>query len=356
MTLLVNCLSVLIIPLGISYYTNYTKTFKREMEQSLKRNLVLRPITGCQVQSHSSFKQSFLLSNASVAVAAVFPTVKEIQDFQRTPDTLEAANKDLHRLAIKTGGYTLTWQHSNETRWVIPSDHPGQDRIKFMNLAAEISNGRVLQLYQDYKTDLQSASYLIKARHAVVHPSGSVGMGCGYYIGVDGCETRWNRAQGWWRLCSQSLTKHNLPWSYPTSKSQLATYRSVLKNCTMSSDINPPQYYKKVFVATALWDYNYNHFLTDSLARLIRHIKYLRANPDIMIHIRRYEDYDDVIRDAKFKSVAQRMRNKLFALLGIDSTRIVSGIIVADQVLIPRNTHCAYALKNPFEIRSVYHE
>lgn len=110
-------------------------------------------------------------------------------------------------------------------------------------------------------------------------------------------------------------------------------------------------------VITALWDFNYHHFMADSLARLIKYISFLRLNTDVMLHIRGFEEYDtDPIKSDQAKYDIKIMRNRMFDLLGINSTRVIYGPILARHVYIPRALHCAYTLSNPLEIRLMAHE
>lgn len=118
-----------------------------------------------------------------------------------------------------------------------------------------------------------------------------------------------------------------------------------------------PKIYNRVMVITALWDFNYHHFMADSLARLIKYISFLRLNADIMLHIRGFEEYDtDPIKSDQAKYDIKIMRNRMFDLLGINSTRVIYGPILARHVYIPRALHCAYTLSNPLEIRLMAHE
>jgi len=104
-----------------------------------------------------------------------------------------------------------------------------------------------------------------------------------------------------------------------------------IRNCSIRWDIldqkelngsyiYAPKHYKRVFLITAMWDYNYHHFIADSLARLSRHLKFLQANPDIYIHLRLVEEYE--IRSPQFKKDAHDMRLRLLSLLGKTVTSV----------------------------------
>ena len=74
----------------------------------------------------------------------------------------------------------------------------------------------------------------------------------------------------------------------------------------------PVKRHKRVFIITAGWDSNYHHFLLDSLSRLIRHIDFLRANPDIKIHIRAIEQS---FKKQDYVKAGRELRERLFAIV-----------------------------------------
>ena len=214
-----------------------------------------------------------------------------------------------------------------------------------------------------------------------------------YYIttkGYEGCETRWDIGKDWWKKCNNYLTQNKIPWialfndssndmndnkndvivsdvqkkSFIQQSNQRYDLFKIYQAC---SDTSPqaiklnlsmiPKIYNRVMVITALWDFNYHHFMADSLARLIKYLSFLRLNTDIMLHIRGFEEYDtDPIKSDQAKYDIKIMRNRMFDLLGINSARVIYGPILARHVYIPRALHCAYTLSNPLEIRLMAHE
>ncbi len=171
--------------------------------------------------------------------------------------------------------------------------------------------------------------------------------------GSEGCETRWEHADRTWNKCKAAFADHKMDFESLWSDSDRSVAHSVLEsmttpsssggggrhmydsdgrmlsakqltavevitNCTTLWEIYEkqwekldktllykPRYFKRVFIVQNQWDYNYHHFLAESLSRLIRNVKFLRANPDIYIHIRAMENYDTVpLREEKFKQVS----------------------------------------------------
>src|SRR5690348_13085773 len=132
------------------------------------------------------------------------------------------------------------------------------------------------------------------------------------YRSQDGCETRWDHiAKPWWHRCHHYMQQQRLEWSslweYPSSlkdtdtinrgtrnhsQLQLELYQkcsddSVLAKYHKFSPI--PQRVERAFVIDALWDFNYHHFLADSVARLISNLRYLQRHPDVKVHVRAFE-------------------------------------------------------------------
>jgi hypothetical protein len=214
--------------------------------------------------------------------------------------------------------------------------------------------------FYDVFKKVERTSYVMRGEYAYVHPTGAVGMECGYFRGLEGCESRWDQGAEWWKRCTGHLRQHRQRWrdlwdKRPDSAAALKIYTACQDNSELMSfhKISPvPSVHDKVFVATALWDFNYHHFLADSVGRIITSIRFLRSHPDIMIHVRSLETYDiDPVHKESYRRKVRRMRNGIFTLLGIDPSRVVHGPVLAKTVYIPRNTRCAYALSNPIEMR-----
>lgn len=289
----------------------------------------------------------------------VIPRPKEVDMFQKLPSTLSKANTNLARAAAHKGYSMEKWASNKESRWEVPADHPGQNKANCIKQVNRVSNGDMVSFYDSFKR-IERVSYVLRGDSAYVHPTGAVGFACGYFRGAEGCETRWDQAGPWWRRCTAQLAKLALRWSdlWIQTDKQL-TARGVLAACADDSElmkfhkVSPlPARHEQVFVASALWDFNYHHFLADSAARLVTSLRFLRAHPSIQIHIRAIEEYDiDPVHKQSFKAVARKMRNGIFGLLGLDPSRLVHGAVLARVAYVPRNTRCSYALSNPVEVR-----
>jgi len=254
----------------------------------------------------------------------------------------------------------------NELLWTHTVDHPMQNKTMCMDALRSVSQGKVESFYDTIRT-MRRDFYILHIRNALIHPAGIAAWDCGYYLGSDGCESRFGMATDWWNGCrgfltQSSLSLHHLFNSTAVLHPRDATSRPLKKlsvNTTLlyhhcGHNSKPINEYDKVFVISALWDYNYYHFVIDSLARMIRHIKFLRKNQDIMIHIHAFEEYDgnqEMHGSKTYRDGVYRMRNRLFQLLGINLNRIISGPVLARAVYLPRFIHCAQSISNALEIR-----
>jgi hypothetical protein len=127
---------------------------------------------------------------------------------------------------------------------------------------------------------------------------------------------------------------------------------ALLKACPEKHEkyATPIKRHKKVFVISAGWDSNYHHFLVDSLTRLIRHLEFLRANPDVMIHVRAIEQG---FKKKDLADAGRQIRERLFSMVGIEMSRVISGQIYADEVYLPKSTNCNAPLSLAFELRLI---
>ena len=101
-----------------------------------------------------------------------------------------------------------------------------------------------------------------------------------------------------------------------------------------ASNVKPGLILDKVYVMTAIWDNNFHHLLHDSLSRLVWHLESLNDDPyaNIYLHMREYEKLKFAKLSKKDKIKAQRIREAVFNLLEINTSRIVYGDVAARKV------------------------
>lgn len=331
-----------------------------EIDSSLRVNIK----GGCKVirdfMTHDTVNLKQIESPNELLAQVLYPSKLDVKQMRQLPMALTLADKDLADNARRWEYTHEKWHTTDLLRWEIPASHPGQDRNNCLNMTFLAASEHVIAYYETFKT-IKRAFYVIHGRQAFVHPSGAVGFSCGYYMGHEACENRWNYAENWYKPCKAMMDKHTFEWRQIFDKTASANTTDHILNsgCSDRTDLGSPNKrtfnitrHNKVFTIPALWDYNYHHWIADSLARLAHNLRFLRANPDIMIHVRSFEEYDGQRNgDQRFKDGSKKMRMEFFDLLGIKRDRIVTGPILADEVYIPRFLRCSYLLSNPVELQ-----
>ena len=333
--------------------------WREETEVSAKRNFIFCPYSFVE-----QYQSNLTISDNRFLIKRVMPSKAEVRSFTETPITLSKAHKDLTVTASMRGYNYDKWGSEKESRWEIPKNHPGQNKRNCIAMTQMVSDGRIYSFYEGFRK-VDRTFYLSVIQHGFIHPSGAVMARCGYYMGEELCENRWDYARKWHDDCKEGLKKNAIEWDalFSDELQQMTppkAWSKMIDTCTDRSDLGIPgkngifniTKEDKVFIISSLWDYNYHHFMVDSLARLARNYEFLKKFPLIKIHVRFFEEYDGMYNwNTHFKANAKRMREQLLSLLGIDPARIVTGPVIAKEVYIPRALRCAYALSNPIEIR-----
>ncbi|RYH21098.1 glycosyltransferase family 61 protein [archaeon] len=336
--------------------------WEREVNESLRKNVIGNCVVRGAVDSSTTNSPVMREGKASDLIAHLFyPSKRSLDHMQQLPITLTLANQDLRDNA-KRWNYTYEkWGSKNMLRPHIPIDHPGQDRRNCINMTLLAAQGHLVSYYMAFK-QLKRGFYLLYGKQGFIHPSGAVGFSCGFYRGEEGCENRRQRnVRYWYKPCKHHLDSHDILWQNLfdpslTNRTQSALSQACADRTSTGSpnmrDFNISRH-KRVFIISSMWDYNYHHWVADSLARLAHHIDWLRARPDVMIHVRSYEDYDMQTKGyAEYQAAAKEMRARFFDLLGMDyKTRVISGPVLADEVFIPRCLRCGYLLSDPLEVQ-----
>jgi hypothetical protein len=306
---------------------------------------------------------------ADFNVSVYPPSTRDLNAYLEQPSTLTQSNPSI-LFAANIKGYDDKWASEKIIQWTIPDEHPGQDRKNCLNILKKTTTGSVDKFYDAPKRQMRNF-YMLSSKEAFVHPTGMIGLSCGYYIGLESCENRFSHIPGdwgWENKCVPYLRTEEgsraweTLWKDVGSKVDGVTMENQTlldEYCRYREDRSTPKErtifprkYKKMFVMPALWDYNYHHFVADSLARGAHHYKFLRDNEDVMIHIREFEKHSHISGvDPLTLLGLRRMRENLLTMLGIDMSRVVSGPLLAEEVYIPRPTACSNTLLNPFQIR-----
>lgn len=259
----------------------------------------------------------------------------------RRAKTLTKSSKSLGVGMIAGKPQGVAWANSTFKQWGLSSEHPRANRSDCLKVTIETGFG-AKDLYEDHTE--QSPFYLVESHHSLIHESGTVALPCGYFHSVEACETT-NPTQ-WWNACVGTLIAQKIAW--PTQPialegASIAAFNHSTCTGKVTTDVVG---YLRVFVVSAQWDSNLYHFLMDSLSRLVHHLDFLIANPDIKIHVRRFEHVDPTK-----PASAEEFRCRIASLLGLDCARFVSGVVFAQHVFLPRAMKCAFTLAHAAEIR-----
>ena len=300
-------------------------------------------------------------------VKYVDPYPYEISEFQSLPRTKSRVNIELAQGIVK-GVSTINMQLKQKgTQWTVPRGHPRKN-VTFCLETARLSTKEyqvshdydTSQLYDKYKdiSQLDRFYYFNIEASAIIHPTGMVMISCGYIQLLDGCETRFSfMGRKWWRGCRKLISKAQL-FNYKNLQSQgfipqcfdaygLSNIPSTeMEERKHINDTNLMRY-KRVITMAANWDHNYHHIMVDSLARIVRLLPFLRKNPDVYIHIRRFE----MFVPPENRASGEQIRNRVFDLLGIDTKRLIWGPVLADQVILPAAMPCNQVMLRPLEQR-----
>ncbi len=271
-----------------------------------------------------------------------YPSNEEVEEYNALPDTLTSTNEALGIGLVNGKEFAYNWSIAVENSWQLHVSHPRISR-KPLCLNHTINAAvKPISIYDRRNGDgIRTWALISNIKSAFIHDSGIVGLDCGYIQLHDGCETKFRfMGRKWNEKCRNNIAKHRISW-----KTLMQHQEKFMELCGIGnepqqgkqSEVEVPKTYSRVFVITSTWDHNYHHFIVDSLVRLARNYQFLLENPDIYIHIRRYEQY---AKHENFINAAIALRKGLLELLGISYDRIISGPIFAKEVYLPTMPLC----------------
>jgi hypothetical protein len=315
---------------------------------------------------------------APIVVIPFPPKKDEVELWKSLPATMSSANH-LLGYSSRTERYVSV---VTGNMWQIPAEHKRQNRRYCTDLSRKVSRDHStmgLDLYKSNRSVVKSSTYYVAQMHDVaIQEQGVValhcgerGSGIGYYQPVASCETFYRfigkRFVG---NCHKNLTSHGVSFAQMMKDTErhgsTCFPQQVLdpgwlnkrKKKDKAGNLLPPRpriardirlvMHDKVFMATAGWDHNYHHFIIDSLTRIVRHIDWLRANPDVKIHMRYFEND---MKNEKMIASGRLLRSKFWDLLEIDQSRLIFGPAAARTVWVPRESKCNNPLEMAYEVR-----
>ncbi len=332
------------VPFGI--LTN--QCFANDIRTSLSFTL----FGSCAYNALESFQLDQTLSDSVFHVHIVPPNQSELDAYNRLPLTLTRANTKLGLGIVKGKAMASTWASNTANSWQLAPNHPRNNKSNCVRVSQQAGLAPV-DLYSGLKHGVDY--YIVQAHHALVHDTGIVGLECGYYQATEACETIFKFiGRKWWTQCSARLKASKATWSSmfdnESTDEVIGNARFNASLCFTSSQVAEVPRVRRVVVIAANWDNNYHHFLIDCLSRIVRMLGFLRANPDVRIHIRAFEQF---AKKERYVAGGRKLRHRLLQLLGLDPARCISGPLRADVVYFPRAVQCNYPLAYAYQIRSV---
>jgi len=302
-------------------------------------------------------------ASEGLSIQVLQPTVEEKMRYRSIGEMVTVANEALY--IGKVGGRlaAAAWANSTTNTWQLPASHPrNSDKKKCVDLARiayEMREPPRAVFLKELRRN-HTLQYLIHAKRAYIHPTGVVGLGtsCGYVQMHEGCETIFKFiGRKWFDQCEAHMRAELVSWNSLFVTNLLRTkdldvVQKFAKGCIDKDPVTKnhtlPQRHERVFVITSLWDSNYHHFLTDSITRLVRHLAFIKNNPDVKIHIRAMET------GAKKPHIIKsglEMRRRIWEVLNISLDRIISGPVLANEVFLPRAPRCNAPIHHALELR-----
>lgn len=265
------------------------------------------------------------------------------------------------------------WLNSKRLHFAVPRTHPRNNQKEH---CIQLCKNAVLAPTKPYiaQTLWWQPYYLMRAQDALVSSLGMVALQCGYWQGHESCLNNIRSVGGIWRRhCNNQVPRKKWPslfaprtrdnvletmkhkklnFSLPENKNiHKCFYENRYQNPNASELLTDPRRVKRIFLMTAAWDYNFHHATFEGALRLFQHIDFLRANPDVYIHMQA----DDLIQADRASrcGTCKIMRQNLLEFFNISKRRIIRGVVAAEQVYWSRAIHCSSPLHHPIELRKL---
>lgn len=164
--------------------------------------------------------------------------------------------------------------------------------------------------------DLHNFPFIVEAKNVIVAKSGMLALPCGPFGLLSSCEA--------------------VKWGVSTAASVMGNTTI----CRNTPELCPYKTFSKVFLMSQYDDTQIGQFMMESFPRLVFHLEYLRANPDIKIHF----------GFTKQPTVPKFVLPHIFInWLGLQD-RLINGTFYANEVIMSREGGCQDAGYNSWEL------
>jgi hypothetical protein len=203
--------------------------------------------------------------------------------------------------------------------------HPEHVRCSIKKASSQCvaASTHPLQLPNEFRS-LNSYPFMINVKRAIVSRSGFLALPCGPLGLFSSCEA----------------VKYGIPSSSALLNSVQQCRNSETSASAHGEDNCPYPSYDKVFVMTQYDDTQIGQFIQEALPRLVYHLDFIKANPDIVIH------YGFTKQDFLPAFVLPHL---IFEWLGV-ADRLVNGTVYGKEIYMPREGGCQDAGYNAWEV------
>ena len=171
---------------------------------------------------------------------------------------------------------------------------------------------------------LHSYPFMVTTKNAIISRSGFLALPCGPFGLFASCES----------------VKYGVPSSTALTSSVEACRNSKTVNGEIGDDKCPFLVHDRVFVMTQYDDTQIGQFVMEALPKLVYHLDFLLANPDIKIH------FGFTKRNTIPSFV---LPHNIFKWLGL-LDRLIKGPVYAKEIFVPREGGCQDAGYNAWEV------
>ena len=238
---------------------------------------------------------------------------KQFKDFHKGYYKSSKGCNDIYTIDSKTG-------EKNKTliKWGFTL-HPAAFRCdnKRSYMACHTSAKKPASLTLDER-DVHQYPFKILTNNAIVSRSGMIALPCGPFGLFTSCEA--------------------VKWGIPITASSVDSTIECRKNDIETNC--PVRKYKKVFIGSQYDDTQIGQFILEDLPKIVFHLDYLLANPDIKIH------YGFSKLDELPKFVLPQL---YFKWLGLGD-RLINGTVYANEIVLPREGACQDIAFNAWEM------
>ena len=289
---------------------------------------------------------------------------REWVDFYASSPTLTSANAALSLGLYKNASLAKTWLTKRRYH-VVPNWHPRNAKRDMCLRAADKASTAIISSYASAPFSWQPY-YTVRVERVLINPAGVVLFSSckGYWQSLQSCNS-FIKAIGrrWSTACREAmegkaakeraLFDHTLSLEQEFPATLNRTHNMTLGKLQVNRcfyDVRNltilPTRVKKIVILTPSLDSNFYHLLYDTGLRLLPFLDLLRKDSSVMVHMQL--DHGSLPLGTKTDAVLS-----FLSFFGIDTSRIVRGVVVADEAWFTKSVVCSSPLRHSVELRAL---